>query len=91
LIQGAEMPPKEEKMNCKKEQKIAYNFLFRDCHINEMPLDRMIKQIDKYYTEQLKAFNIELIKQCITKNYESYKAKPFIAWSYSEIAEKLPL
>lgn len=56
-----------------------------------MPLDRIIKQIDKYYTEQLKAFNIELIKQCITKNYESYKAKPFIAWSYSEIAEKLPL
>jgi hypothetical protein len=79
------------KLRCKREQKIAYNFLFTDAHINKMSLEKILYCIDKFHTEKLKKFNIDLIKQCIIKNYENYIKKPFIASSYEEIAEKLPL
>lgn len=76
---------------CFKEQKIAYNFLFRDVNINNRSLEDIITSIDKYYTDQLQKYDIAVIKKCIINNYDAYVKKPFIAWSYEEIAEKLPI
>lgn len=51
--------------------------------------------IDKFYakniTEKHKRISIDNIKSCITKNYEQYKNKPFIASNYDEIRDRLPL
>ena len=82
-------------MECKREQKVAYNFLFSDCHINGMNLESILKDVDYHQENRVDfikhKFKTDLIKQCIIKNYEQYKQKPFIAGSYSEIADKLPL
>lgn len=76
---------------CYQEQKIAYNFLFSDAHINGMTKDFILNSIDKHYTEKFKKFNIPAIKECINKNYDNYILHPFIAGSYNELSEKLPL
>jgi hypothetical protein len=76
---------------CYKEQVVAYNFLFRDAHINGMTKDFILNEIDKYYTEELKKFDISAIKECINKNYDNYILHPFITGSYEELGEKLPL
>jgi len=77
--------------NCYCEQKIAYNFLWRDAHINNRSIEQIIYAIDRFYTEQFKRYDIQVIKKCITDNYDKYIKKPFIASSYQEIAEQLPL
>lgn len=76
--------------NCYCEQKIAYNFLFT-AHINTTKLETIISMIDNHYKDTLKKYDVGAIKNCITKNYNDYMQKPFIACNYSEIAEKLPL
>jgi len=76
---------------CYAEQKIAYNYLFSQAHINEWSIDRILYNIDNFNTDKLKRYDITAIKKCITDNYINYMKKPFIAGSYQEIAEKLPL
>lgn len=74
---------------CYCEQKISYNFLFSHCHINELPLQTILKFVDT--TKGIEKYDIQTIKRCITKNYEQYKQKPFIASHYGEINERLPI
>jgi hypothetical protein len=80
---------------CKIEQKIAYNILFADGHINEISLNHTLKRVDMFHADEVvkkyKNFDVELLKQCIAKNFDTYVKNPFIAGSYEEIAEKLPL
>lgn len=75
--------------NCYCEQMIAYNHLFSYAHINEWPLNYILKTIDN--NEKIKKYDIQAIKKCIKDNYDKYMKKPFIAASYNEIAEQLPL
>jgi hypothetical protein len=72
-----------------REKKVAYNFLFTDCHINGRTAEKINNSIDKFYQEKLKKFNIPMIKQYIANNYDNYKQKPFIANSYEEIDERI--
>ena len=71
------------------EKKVAYDYLFSKAHINGMCLERILLYIDKYDLDKLKKYDVDIIKSCIAKNYESYIKKPFIAESFNEIAEKL--
>jgi len=75
--------------NCIAEKKVAYDYLFRKAHINGMSLERILQSIDKYDIEKLKKYDVDIIKNCIAKNYESYIKKPFIAESFNEIADNL--
>ena len=84
--------PKFTEHNCYCEQMIAYNHLFSYAHINGWPLDYILKCVQNANDRgELKKYDIQAIKNCITKNYDKYIKKPFIAGSYSEIAEQLPL
>lgn len=73
------------------EKKIAYNYLFSNANINGKSLESILTSIEKYDIEKLKKHNIDMIKNCIAKNYESYIKKPFIAATFNEIAEKLAI
>jgi hypothetical protein len=73
------------------EKKIAYNYLFSKAHISGRSLESILTSIDKYDLEKLKKHNIDMIKSCIAKNYESYIKKPFIAANFNEIAERLAI
>ncbi|CAB1251917.1 protein of unknown function [Ruminococcaceae bacterium BL-6] len=77
------------------EQKMAYNVLFSDADINGLSLEKILYMFDKYYATKFqtthKRINIDIIKQCIIKNYEQYKNHPFIAGNYAEIGERLPV
>jgi len=79
--------------NCYCEQKIAYNFLFSYAHINECPLNVILGLFNgsDAYVKKFEKYDLEAIKNCILKNYEQYVNKPFIASSYKEISEQLPL
>lgn len=79
--------------NCKKEQVIAYNFLFRDAHINEVPLEKIIPNIERFYGEKLrtKKLDVALIQRYVSGSYESYMQRPFMAGRYDEIAQKIIL
>ena len=83
--------PSFNQHGCYCEQKVAYNFLFTDAHINGMSLESILIAIDKFYSEKLKKYDVQAIKDCISANYDNYIKKPFIASSYNEITEKLPL
>jgi hypothetical protein len=77
------------------EQKMAYNVLFADADINGLSLEKILYMFDKYYAAKFqiahKKINLDIIKQCIIKNYEQYKDHPFIAGNYAEIGERLPV
>lgn len=84
--------PNFSQHGCYCEQKIAYNFLFTDAHINRLPLNAVLAHIDRNYIDLwLKKYDISAIKACIAANYDSYVKRPFIASSYGEIAKQLPL
>ena len=70
---------------------VAYNCLFSHAHINKCNLDQCVKLVDDKEELKSKKYNIELIKNCITKYFDSYVSKMFIACSYSEVAEKLAM
>ena len=74
-----------------KEQMVAYNCLFSHAHINKCNLEQCVKLVDDKEELKSKKYNIELIKNCITKYFDSYVSKMFIACSYSEVAEKLAM
>lgn len=75
-------------MECSKAQKIAYNFLFSDCNINECSLEQTLNHIDNC-TEKLIIKLRNDIKEIVILNFEKYKLKPFIAMSYQQIADEL--
>lgn len=81
--------PRFTEHNCYCEQKIAYNYLFSYAHINDWPLDYILKCADN--NNKIKKYDITAIKSCIIKNYDNYIKNPFIAGSYKQIAEQLPL
>lgn len=83
--------PSFNRHGCYCEQKVAYNFLFSQAHINGWNLECILNGIDKFYLEKLKRYDIPAVKACISANYDSFIKKPFIASSYNEITVRLPL
>jgi hypothetical protein len=83
------------KMACTREQKMAYNILFTDAYINKLTLKTVLEFVDKYHGPEMqkkhKNIDIDAIKRCVSRNYEQYTKKPFIADSYEEIRDRLPL
>lgn len=76
---------------CKREQVIAYNYLFSYGHINEWDVDHIIECVNNNEKLKQKRLNVELIKQCIRKNYDQYIKNPFIAADYETIRDNLPI
>ena len=87
--------PGFKKHGCYCEQKIAYNYLFYQAHINETPQEKVIQNIEENFNAGGKLnherYNMAAVQQIVSKHYDSYTAKPFIAGAYEDIAEKLTL
>ena len=86
---------KESQLNFNK--KIAYNYLFTNCYINGLAIEKILKYIDSDFTnkdkyvKQLKRKkgSIKLIKKYVVENYKYYKNNHFIAFDYLEINTKI--
>ena len=74
----------------KKEQIIAYNYLFTDAHINELTLEQTLRHLERNKNNHAsKHQDTNRIKEHIERNFQSYKENPFIASSYAEIRDRI--
>ena len=87
--------PGFKKHGCYCEQKLAYNYLFYQAHINKVPQEKVIQSIEENFNASGKInherYNMAAVQQIVSNHYDGYIAKPFIACDYEDIAQKLKL